>query len=134
MTNIEITYDGNMATTAVKGNSPITLHTDGSKESYEAHKALTPVDMFATSVGACMLSVLGMVAGRKGLDIKGAKAAVDYTQDATTHAVNAISVEITLPALNLGEADKKLFEAAVKACPVGLSISHDIRKEVKLVF
>lgn len=125
-----MTYNGNRQTTSVCGNSPIRLTTDGSDDSYKNGAAYSPVDMFVSSVGACMLTVMGMVAERRGFDIKGATASMTYTSDPTTHQVASISVKLHIPPLQLSDSDKKTLAATVRACPVGASINPNIKKEI----
>lgn len=134
MGEIKVTYNGNMATAASCGGSPIVLKTDGSAESHASGTAYTPVDMFVTSLGACMLSMMGMTLGNRGIAIDGATASMTYTSDEATHRVTAITVTFRFPGMSLSEAEKKMLSAAARACPVGASINPDIKKDIVFEF
>lgn len=134
MEKIKVTYNGNMATTAICAKSPITLHTDGSAQSHAEGTAYTPVDMLVSSLGACMLSMMGFMASKKDFSIDGATASISYTQDESTHRVETISVTFGFEGITLGDAEKKILSAAAKACPVGASLHPDIKKELTFNF
>lgn len=134
MQEIKVTYDGNMKTTATCGRSEIALKTDNSAESAASGTTCTPVDMFVTSLGACMLSIMGMMAAKRGLDISGATVAMTYTSDEATHRVTSVNATFRLGGIELSDADKRMLQAAARACPVGASISPDIEKNLVFEF
>lgn len=130
MEGITVIYNGDKQTASTCGKSPITLLTDNSDESNKNETTFTPVDMFVSSVGACMLTVMGMVAAKRGFDIKGATASMAYTSDPTTHQVASISITFHMPPLQLSDSDKRTLAATARACPVGASINPNIKKEI----
>ena len=134
MEEIKVTYDGNMKTTATCGRSEIVLKTDNSAESAASGTTCTPVDMFVTSLGACMLSIMGMMAAKRGLDISGATVAMTYTSDEATHRVTSVKATFRFPGAELADADKRMLQAAARACPVGASFSPDIEKNLVFEF
>lgn len=130
MAEIKVTYNGNMTTTSTCGKSPIVLNTDGSEEAYKTETAYTPVDMLISALGACMLSVMATMASKRGIDLKGTTANLTYTSDPATHRVATVNVTFRMPPVELTDSDKKMLNAAVRACPVGASLSADIKKEI----
>ena len=131
MEEIKVTYSGNIKTTAAKGGSQITTATDNSPESRTAGTTFTPVDMLVNSLGACMLSMMGATAARKGIDIGLPTATMTYDTD---HRVTAIKVVFDVDGTNLSEADRKVIMGAAKACPVAASLSESIAKELVFNF
>lgn len=134
MEEIKVVYNGNLQTEATCGASPIVLRTDNSADSRAAGATYTPVDMFVTSLGACMLSIMGMTAQRRGVSIDGATVAMTYASDEATHRVTSITATFRFPGVGLSEADRKVLRAAAKACPVGASLSADIEKNLVFEF
>jgi len=134
MKEINVTYDGDIKTTVSNGKSALVLKTDNSPESNAAGSALTPVDMFVGSVGACMVSMIAYTAAKKGLDVDGLTAAMAYAQDEATHAVTEINVTFRLNGAALDEKSRKILAAAAKACPVGASINPAIKKSLVFEF
>lgn len=134
MKEIHVTYDGSVKTTVTCGKSPIVLKTDNSPESNAGGTVLTPVDMFVSSLGACMISMIGYTAAKKGLNVDGTTASITYKQDAATHAVTEVNVVFRFHGQELGEKERKILSAAAKACPVGASINPDIKKNLTFEF
>lgn len=134
MKEIKVSYDGNIKTTISNGISPILLKTDNSPESNANGTALTPVDMFVGSVGACMLSMIGYTATSKDINISDATVAISYEQGPATHAVSAISANISVCGGPFDEKTKKILTATAKACPVGASINPAIKKTINITF
>lgn len=130
MSKVKVIYNGDFMTSATCGESPIVLKTDNSSKANAAGATYTPVDMFVTSIGACMLSMMSVVGMRRNLDISGAQTEIDYASDESTHRVTSITVKFIFPGKSLSDSDKKVLLAAAKACPVGASINPDIRKEL----
>lgn len=134
MGKIKVTYKGNMSGEAVCGQSPIKLGFDGSPESYATGTKYSPMDMLISSLGACMLSMMGFMAAKRGFSIDGATVALDYTQDEATHAIATVTAVFSFPGLSFGEAEKKILQGAAKACPVGASLNPDIKKDLVFEF
>lgn len=134
MEEIKVIYNGNLKTTATLGKSKITLNTDNSAEARAEGGAYTPVDMFVTSLGACMLSIMGMTAFKRGVDITGAGVAMTYESDEATHRVTAIKATFSFPGMTFSDAEKRILSAAARACPVGASLDPAINKELVFEF
>lgn len=134
MKTINVNYDGSIKTTVSNGKSALVLKTDNSPESNANGTELTPVDMFVGSVGACMLSMIGYTAAKKGLNVDGTTAQMTYEQNPDTHAVSEISVTFRFSGDALDEKTQKILAAAAKACPVGASINPDIKKTLTFEF
>lgn len=134
MKTINVNYDGSIKTTVSNGKSALVLKTDNSPESNANSTELTPVDMFVGSVGACMLSMIGYTAAKKGLNVDGTTAQMTYEQNPDTHAVSEISVAFRFRGDALDEKTQKILAATAKACPVGASINPDIKKTLTFEF
>ena len=74
---IEVRYEGELHTTARHGPSGATLETDAPKDNEGRGEAFSPTDLLATALGSCMLTVMGILARRKGWAIEGARARVE---------------------------------------------------------
>jgi len=134
MKQIEVTYKGNMCGEAKRGQSPIVLAFDGAPESYANDTKYSPMDMLVSSLGACMLSMMGFMAAKRGFSIDGATVALDYTQDELTHTIASISAVFRFQGLSFGDDEKKILQGAAKACPVGASLNKDIKKDLVFEF
>jgi putative redox protein len=97
-------------------------------------EAFSPTDLVANSLASCMLTIMGIVAARENIDIKGAEAAVTKTMSASPRRIAKIQVEITLPALAYSNEDKKRLELSARACPVAKSLHPDIEQVVSFIW
>ena len=97
MKTSKITYLGNLRTEAVHLRSGQRLITDAPVDNNGKGEAFSPTDLLATSLGNCMLTVMGIVAGRHGIDIDGASIEITKIMEANPRRVGEIIVEFTMP-------------------------------------
>jgi putative redox protein len=97
-------------------------------------EAFSPTDLVANSLASCMLTIMGIVAVRENIDIKGAEAAVTKTMSASPRRIAKIQVDITFPALAYSNEDKKRLELSARACPVAKSLHPDIEQVVSFIW
>ena len=126
MISISISYDGDLRTSAVHGPSGATLITDAPVDNHGKGEAFSPTDLAATSLGCCMATVMGIVANRKEIDLKGMSITVGKTMTATPpRRIARLDVAISMP-IPGDHPDRKLLEATAHSCPVGLSLHPDV--------
>ena len=83
MVSIDITYDGQLHTTAVHGPSKARIATDAPVDNMGRGEAFSPTDLLATALGTCIITTMGIVAQREGLDLSGATVHVEKEMTAT---------------------------------------------------
>lgn len=134
MVSISITYNGGLRTTATHGPSGATLITDAPVDNHGKGEAFSPTDLAATSLGTCMLTIMGIAAERKQIDLKGATVEVGKSMTASPpRKIARLDVTLTLP-IPESHADRALLEAAALSCPVYLSLHPEVEKVVKFVY
>jgi len=132
MVEINTIYEGQLHCTATHGPSGAVLPTDAPKDNMGRGEAFSPTDLVATAMGACMLTTMGIVAQRNGIDIAGAKVRVTKEMvSQPSRRIGKIGVEIVMPK-PLGEEDQKRLENAAHTCPVRVSVDPGI--EVPVTF
>ena len=104
--------------------------TDAPPDNNGKGDAFSPSDLLATSLGCCMLTLMGIVAERHQLDLAGAKADITKNMEANPRRVSEIVVEMTLPKNDFSEKDKQLLENAALTCPVAKSLHPDLKQTV----
>ena len=130
MKTSKITYLGNLRTEAVHLRSGQRLITDAPVDNNGKGEAFSPTDLLATSLGNCMLTVMGIVAGRHGIDIDGASIEITKIMEANPRRVGEIIVEFTMPKNNYSDKDRQLLENAAHTCPVAESLSANLKQTV----
>ncbi len=126
MVEIRIDYQGNLRCAATHGPSGDTLTTDAPVDNQGRGEAFSPTDLVATALGACMATVMGIVARRKGLALEGMTVRVGKTMSADTpRRIARLDVELRVP-LAPDHPDRLLLEAAALGCPVHHSLHPSI--------
>lgn len=135
MVRITLRYPGELHTEAVHEPSSARLETDAPRDNQGKGESFSPTDLLATSLGTCMMTVMGILARREGLDIDGLLATVDkHMTVSPPRRVARLVVEITLPAAKgalLDTARRAALAEAGETCPVRLSLSDSVAVETR---
>jgi putative redox protein len=123
-------YLGDLRVEAQHGPSQTTLITDAPVDNQGRGESFSPTDLVGSALGACMLTLMGIVAKRHQLDLSGATARVSKEMSATApRRIARLSVEIHVPREFAAE-DKTRLEQAALTCPVRHSLHPDIDSPV----
>jgi putative redox protein len=126
---IEVRYEGELHTRAAHGPSGATLETDAPKDNEGKGESFSPTDLLATALGTCMLTVMGILARRKGWEMKGARASVDKHMVADpVRRIGRLVVRFDMPA-GIPEEARQPLERAARTCPVHQSLHPDVKVE-----
>jgi uncharacterized OsmC-like protein len=126
MVEIKIDYAGDLHCSAVHGPSGTVLETDAPVDNNGRGEAFSPTDLVATALGACMATVMGIVARRKEIDLAGMKIVVRKHMSADTpRRISRLEVELDMP-LPADHPERRLLESAGLGCPVHHSLHPDI--------
>ncbi len=133
MTTVETIYLGELRTEATHVQSGNKIITDAPTDNQGRGEYFSPTDLVATSLGSCMITVMGIAARTHNFNIDGTKLMITkvMTQE-PPRRIAEIIVELTFPAGNYSEKEKKILEYVVKTCPVALSLHPDVKQNIKL--
>jgi putative redox protein len=124
---IEVEYEGELHTTARHGPSGATLETDAPKDNEGRGEAFSPTDLLATALGTCMLTVMGILAKRKGWEMKGARVTVDKHMVADPgRRIGRLAVHFEMPP-GIPESAQRPLERAAHTCPVHQSLHPEVQ-------
>ncbi len=128
MVEINLTYQPPLHTHATHAKSGQTLWTDAPVDNNGKGESFSPTDLLATSLGACMLTIMGMIAARENIDIAGTKVKVIKEMTATApRRVGKLTVTFQVPAsANATEVQRQKLINAAHTCPVHRSLHPDI--------
>ncbi|MBI1781875.1 MAG: OsmC family protein [Sphingobacteriales bacterium] len=127
----EIIYKGNLRTSATHLYSGTTIETDAPLDNQGLAQRFSPTDLLATSLGNCMMTIMGIKARDMKIDLEGTKIEIQKHMKADPRRVGGIDVIFHLPqGLNLDEKDRTILERAAITCPVAKSIHPDIAQNV----
>lgn len=126
MVEIKIDYQGDLHCRAVHGPSGGVLETDAPVDNNGRGESFSPTDLVATALGACMTTVMGIVARRKEIDLAGMKVAVRKHMSADTpRRIAKLEVDLDIP-LPADHPERRLLESAGNGCPVHHSLHPDV--------
>ena len=120
------TYTGGLRTTAVHLKSKTEIITDAPVDNQGKGASFSPTDLVANSLGSCMLTIMGIKARDKDIDMDGATVEVLKTMASNPRRISRLDIKITMPQKTFSDRDKKLLALAAEACPVGNSLHPDV--------
>jgi putative redox protein len=131
---IKVEYLGKTSSRATHGPSGKTLDTTAPKDNGGDGSTFSPTDLFATSLGTCVITIMAMAAERRGLDLRGATVTVEKHMSVDPpRRIARLPVRVKLP-IRVSPEDQRLLEAAGHGCPVHRSIHPDIDSPIILEF
>ncbi len=135
---IDLVYEGQLRCRATHGPSRTQLVTDAPVDNHGKGESFSPTDLVATALGACMATIMGIVADRNKLDIAGTRVHVvkEMIQD-PARRIGTLRVTIRVPAdksARLSAEDRKKLEAAALHCPVHKSLHPDIQTPIEFSY
>jgi len=125
MHQIEIEYKGNLRTESVHLESGQKLITDAPVDNKGKGEAFSPTDLTASALGSCMLTIMGIAAERRDIDISGVRAEIEKVMGANPRRIVQIIINIYFQ-IKLAKHEKKIFEKSALSCPVHRSLHPDI--------
>lgn len=126
-----IVYKGELRTEAEHLYSHNIIETDAPLDNQGKAERFSPTDLMATSLGSCMLTIMGIKARDIQIDLTGVKIEIQKHMKADPRRVGAIDVTFHFPPqLQLDEKQKAIMKNAALTCPVAKSIHPDIEQNV----
>jgi len=131
---VSVRYEGDLHCSAVHGPSGERLITDAPTDNRGRGEHCSPTDLVGTSIGTCMLTIMGIAAQDKGFAMEGARAEVVKEMSAVPRRhISRLGVTITLPA-TLDQRARRVLEAAARGCPVCASLGPDTKVDLAFVY
>ena len=125
MSNITVTYIGDLRTKAVHIDSNSSITTDAPIDNQGLGRKFSPTDMVASSLGSCLLTIMGIVAKRHNIVLDNSYADVTKTMSENPRRICLIIVDIYFKT-SLNEKEIEILKQATRHCPVHNSLSSDI--------
>jgi len=125
MVDINMEYLGDLEVEATHGPSGVKVKTDAPIDNNGKGRSFSPTDLAATALGACMVTIMGIVAARHDIDLKGMKIKViKEMASQPTRRIGKLTVDFEIP--SVPEDKRSLLEKAALSCPVHHSLHPDI--------
>jgi len=125
MSTSTVTYLGDLRTEATHLQSGEKIITDAPVDNEGKGEAFSPTDLCATSLATCIMTIMGIAARNRNIDITGTTAEVTKIMGADPRRINEIRIDIYFPD-HISKKDRTILQRVADHCPVGNSLSADL--------
>lgn len=135
MTKMRTHYLGNLRTEIEHLQSGNKIITDAPLDNNGKGEFFSPTDMFASSLGSCMLTIMGIAANTHGFSIDGTRLEIEKIMAANPRRVAEIKIDLYFPeGVEYSDKQKRIIEASAKTCPVANSLHPDVIKTINYIY
>jgi putative redox protein len=127
-------YLGGLRTEASHLRSGNKVITDAPLDNNGKGEAFSPTDLTCASLNSCMMTLMGMVAEREGIDLVGLTSEIVKIMTSNPRKIGEIQISFTHPNLAATDIQKEKLKRAALTCPVALSLSDSIKQTVTFIF
>ena len=128
----QIIYKGALRTEAKHLQSGTVIETDAPLDNQGKAERFSPTDLLATSLGNCMMTIMGIKARDMEIDLTNTQIDITKIMKADPRRVGGIKVIFHLPDhLILTDKEQTILQNAALTCPVAKSIHPDIELDVQ---
>jgi len=130
----EVIYQGGLRTQARHIQSGNMIVTDAPVDNNGKGEAFSPTDLVSAALSSCMMTIMGIVAERDGIDLKGLRAEVVKIMASNPRKISEIQITFSHPQLIATEAQKQKLKNAALTCPVALSLAESVKQNISFDF
>lgn len=120
-------YLGNLCSEFTHNSSGVKLSVNGKGNGF------SPIDLAATSVGACMFAMMGYTAESKGINLEGITIGIDWKMEDAPRRIGEIDIVVNFTQ-SYSDKEKVLLEKAAETCPVKKTLSSDCKINITMNF
>lgn len=129
MTKILCTYLGDGQTTLFHAGNNVEIRTDLPTDNGGKGRDFSPTDLFASSLAACAITIMGKMAESHGKSIAGTTVDIEKVMASEPRRVGTIILKFTFPE-TVAPDDRLKYLSTFTVCPVHNSLGKDVKLEV----
>ena len=134
MVHLSSVYEGGLRCRATHAPSGTSLVTDAPVDNHGKGESFSPTDLVATALGACMMTIMGIVAERHGVNLVGMKAeTVKEMTKEPPRRIASLRTRLTIP-LPADHPQRAALEQAAHTCPVHKSLHPEIDAAIEFIW
>lgn len=126
-------YIGNKKIELRHNDSGAVIYTAAPLDNNGDGSSFSPTDLFTSSLGACMLTIMGILAERDAIDLSSSYYLIEKIMSDSPRRVGKIILDIHLPS-NFTDEQKKKYERAANTCPVHHSLHPEIDVKISFIY
>lgn len=127
-------YLGELRTEATHLRSGNKIITDAPPDNNGKGEAFSPTDLTCASLNSCMMTLMGMLAQREQIDIKGMRSEIVKIMASNPRKIAEVQITFFHENLQASEIQKEKLKRAALTCPVALSLGDDVKQTVTFNF
>lgn len=127
-------YQGQLRTEIKHLRSGSTIVTDAPPDNNGKGEAFSPTDLTCASLNSCMMTLMGMLAEREGINLAGLKSEIVKIMDANPRKIAEIRINFFHEKLEASPVQKEKLKRAALTCPVALSLPETLKQTVTFDF
>jgi uncharacterized OsmC-like protein len=127
-------YQGELRTEMTHLKSGKTIITDAPPDNNGKGQAFSPTDLTCASLNSCMMTLMGILAQREGIELKGLRSEIVKIMASSPRKIEEIKITFTHGNLIATEIQKEKLKRAALTCPVTLSLSDSVKQTIEFNF
>ena len=126
-------YEGQLRCSLVHNGSQSLINTDAPIDNNGKGESFSPTDLVAAALGSCMLTIIGIRANSKRIEIGNPEFSILKIMGESPRKIEEIQLEINLPD-SITQKDRVYLEKEGLNCPVALSLNKDLKQNVSFKY
>lgn len=127
---VKTKYIGGLRTENVHVQSGTKIITDAPCDNRGKGESFSPTDLLATSLGNCIMTIMGIKAMDNDIDIEGTELDITKIMAADPRRVSEVVLAFNFPQKGYTEDQKKLIESVAGVSPVPLSVHTELKQTI----
>ncbi len=128
---VKTTYLGDLRTENTHLQSGAKIITDAPTDNRGKGEAFSPTDLLATSLGNCIMTIMGIKAMDNNIDIEGTELEITKIMASDPRRVDEVVLEFYFPQKGYNDEQKELIESVAGISPVPLSVHTNLKQTIK---
>lgn len=134
MVSMTSVYQGSLRTEVTHLRSGNKIITDAPPDNNGKGEAFSPTDLTCASLNSCMMTLMGMLAEREGINLQGLKSEIVKIMDANPRKIAEIHINFFHDSLVATPVQKEKLKRAALTCPVALSLPDTLKQVITFSF
>ncbi len=129
-TTVKTTYLGDLRTENIHLQSGSKIITDAPTDNRGKGEAFSPTDLLATSLGNCIMTIMGIKAMDNNIDIAGTELNITKIMASDPRRVAEVVMEFNFPDKGYSQEEKEMIESVAGISPVPLSVHENLKQTI----
>ncbi|TRX62770.1 OsmC family protein [Fulvivirga sp. M361] len=133
MYSMQSEYLGSLRTQSKHLKSGEVVMSDAPVDNNGKGEAFSPTDLVSSALCSCMMTIMGILAAREDIDLRGLKANITKVMDSNPRKISEIRIDFSGD-INATDIQKGKLQKAALNCPVALSLADSVSQKISFNF